>query len=129
MAELALGIAGVVPLVSCAIKVYKEVNSKLKLFCHGSKEVKRIRKVFGVQSQVFANECRLWLAFVEEDDDVASEMASDPEHSSWDDPRLNAFLRCRLGDNYDAWFQIKQKSLKLSISLRKASKDSRNQAT
>ncbi|KAF3800992.1 hypothetical protein GCG54_00010269 [Colletotrichum gloeosporioides] len=106
MAELALGIVGIVPLIGGAIKAYKEVNQKLKLFRHSSKEVKKTHKVLRIQRQVFANECRLWLAFGIEDDETATQMASDPEHDGWNDPSLDASLRNRLKDNYDIWLEV-----------------------
>ncbi|KAK2018381.1 hypothetical protein LZ32DRAFT_599807 [Colletotrichum eremochloae] len=106
MAELALGVLGVVPLIGGAIKTYKQVHGKLKLFRHCSKEVKKVQKVLGVQRQVFANECRLWLRFIQEDDEVASAMASDAEHDGWDDAHLEAALQSRLKDNYETWLEI-----------------------
>ncbi|OLN96893.1 hypothetical protein CCHL11_02467 [Colletotrichum chlorophyti] len=115
MAELALAVVGVVPLVGGAIKAYKEVNGKLKLFRHHSKEVKKVHKVLKIQRQVFANECRLWLGLVIDDDEVASEMASDSDHEGWNDFRLDASFRSQLNDNYEAWFEI-TKDISESIS-------------
>ncbi|KAJ3956919.1 hypothetical protein N0V92_006520 [Colletotrichum tropicale] len=106
MAELALGVAGIVPLIGGAIKAYKEVNRKLKLFRNRSKETKKLQKVLRIQRQVFANECRLWLKFVIEDDDIAADMASDADHDSWRGPDLDASLRSRLHENYDTWHDI-----------------------
>ncbi|KAH0431608.1 hypothetical protein CcaCcLH18_06912 [Colletotrichum camelliae] len=106
MAELALGVVGVVPLIGGAIKAYKEVNTKLKLFCQSSKQVKRMHQRLKTHRQVFANECRLWLAFVIDDDVLASEMASDSEHDAWNDTRLDASFRSQLKDNYDVWLEI-----------------------
>lgn len=106
MAELALGVVGVVPLIGGAITAYKEVNRKLKLFRHRSKETRKLQKVFRIQRQVFANECRLWLKFVIEDDDIAAGMASDPDHDGWSGPNLDASLRSRLRENYDTWHDI-----------------------
>lgn len=105
MAELALGIVGIAPLVGGAIKAYKEVNSRLKLFRHSSKEVKKVHKVLRIQRQVFVNECRLWLKFIIEDDETAMAMASDPDHDRWADPELDASFKSRLKDNYNAWLE------------------------
>ncbi|KAK1852086.1 hypothetical protein CCHR01_05326 [Colletotrichum chrysophilum] len=106
MAELALGVAGIVPLIGGAIKAYKEVKRKLKLFRHRSKETKKLQKVLRIQRQVFANECRLWLKFVIEDDDIAADMVSDADHDGWRGPDLDASLRSRLHENYDTWHDI-----------------------
>ncbi|KAK2765772.1 hypothetical protein CKAH01_15576 [Colletotrichum kahawae] len=106
MAELALGVVGVVPLIGGAIKAYKEVNTKLKLFCQSSKQIKRMHQRLKTHRQVFANECRLWLAFVIDDDVLASEMASDSEHDGWNDTGLDASFRSQLKDNYDVWLEI-----------------------
>ncbi|KAK2028256.1 hypothetical protein LX32DRAFT_673628 [Colletotrichum zoysiae] len=103
MAELPLAVLGVVPLI---LNTYKQVHGKLNLFRHCSKEVKKVHKVLGIQRQLFANECRLWLRFVQEDDKVASEMASDAENKGWEDPDLEALLQSRLKDNYKAWLEI-----------------------
>ncbi|OHX00978.1 hypothetical protein CSPAE12_00333 [Colletotrichum incanum] len=108
MAELALGILGVVPLIGGAIKAYKQVNGKLKAFRHCSKEAKKIQKVLRIQQQVFSNECRLWLRFAIEDDEIVSEMASDPEHENWGDASLESCLRTRLKNNYEPWVEIIQ---------------------
>lgn len=105
MAELALGIVGVVPVIGGAIKAYKEVYTKLKLFCHSSKQMKRMHQRFKTHRQIFANECRLWLAFVI-DDDIAFEMASDSEHDGWNDTCLDASFRSQLGNNDDVCLEI-----------------------
>ncbi|WYZ44004.1 hypothetical protein EsH8_VII_000440 [Colletotrichum jinshuiense] len=108
MAELALGIIGIVPLIGGAIKAYKQVNGRLKAFRHCSNEVKKVRKVLGIQQQVFSNECRLWLRFAIDDDEIASDMASDPEHENWGDASLESSLRTRLKNNYKPWVEIVQ---------------------
>ncbi|KAF6826833.1 hypothetical protein CMUS01_09270 [Colletotrichum musicola] len=103
MAELALGIVGIAPLIGGAIKAYKEVNLKLKLFRHSSKEVNKVHKVLRIQRQVFVNECRLWLKFIIDDDETAMGMALDPNHDRWGDPELDSSFKSRLKDNYDTW--------------------------
>lgn len=105
MAELALGIVGIAPLIGGTIKAYKEVNKKLKLLRHCSREVRKAHKVLKIQRQIFANECRLWLAFGV-DDEIASEMASDASHTGWSDPGLDASLRNRLDHNYETWLEL-----------------------
>ncbi|KAF9871368.1 hypothetical protein CkaCkLH20_11015 [Colletotrichum karsti] len=132
MAELALGIVGVVPLIGGAMKAYKEVNGKLKLFRHSSREVKKVHKVLRIQRQVFANECGLWLRLIMDDDEVASEMASDPSHDGWNDPYLDNSFRSRLKKNYDAWFEITKdisdniEILETQISSYEASPETKN---
>ncbi|KAF0323089.1 hypothetical protein GQ607_009633 [Colletotrichum asianum] len=106
MAELALGVVGIVPLVGGAIKAYKEVNRRLKLFRHSSREVKNVFKLVKIQRQIFSNECCLWLRFALEDGDIISEMASDPGHDGWKDPSLDESLRSRLKENYSVWVDI-----------------------
>ncbi|KAI8217147.1 hypothetical protein K4K54_011938 [Colletotrichum sp. SAR 10_86] len=106
MAELALGIVGVVPVVLGAITAYKHVTVKVKLFRHSFKEVKRMYKILRTQRQVFSNECLLWLEFVINDSDVASAMASDPGHEGWNDPRLDSAFQSRLKDNYEPWLEV-----------------------
>ncbi|KAF4478461.1 hypothetical protein CGGC5_v013386 [Colletotrichum fructicola Nara gc5] len=106
MAELALGVVGIVPLVGGAIKAYKEVKRRLKLFRHSSREVKNVLKLVKIQRQIFSNECCLWLRFALEEDDIISEMASDPGHDGWKDPSLDESLRSRLKENYSVWVDI-----------------------
>ncbi|GJC96752.1 hypothetical protein ColKHC_05578 [Colletotrichum higginsianum] len=108
MAELALAILGVVPLIGVATKGYKQANGKLKAFRHCSREAEKVRKVLKIQQQVFANECFLWLRFAIDDDEIASAMASDPEHGNWGDDSLESSLRTRLKNNYEPWFEIVQ---------------------
>ncbi|WQF83672.1 hypothetical protein CDEST_08686 [Colletotrichum destructivum] len=108
MAELALGILGILPLIGGAIKGYKQANRKLKAFRQCSEEARKVRTVLKIQQKLFSNECRLWLRFAIDDDKIASEMASDPEHENWGDDGLESSLRTRLEDNYETWFDIVQ---------------------
>ncbi|KAK2063389.1 hypothetical protein LY76DRAFT_563343 [Colletotrichum caudatum] len=133
MAELALGIVGVVPLIGGAIKAYKEVNGALKHSRQSSREVNKVLKVLKIQRQVFANECGLWLRFILDDDEVASGMASNPSHDGWNNPSLDKSFRSRPKKNYDAWFEINKdisdniETLGTQISSYEASAETKGQ--
>lgn len=61
MAELALGILGIVPLVAAAIKSYGDLTVKYRSFRHCSSTVCRVDKKLRVQHRILKNECHLLL--------------------------------------------------------------------
>ena len=55
---------GILPLAGGVIKIYKVVRSKLKIFCHYSSEIKKLRKRFELQRNYFLNELELLIHLV-----------------------------------------------------------------
>ncbi|KAH7145485.1 hypothetical protein B0J13DRAFT_553569 [Dactylonectria estremocensis] len=108
MAELALGILGVVPLIGVAIKSFRHVSSTLRDFRHYSSKVERIRKRLKLQRQTFTNECNILLRLVLDDDDTVSAMVSNSEHKNWTNLQLDGDLRAQFGESYEAWFDLVQ---------------------
>ncbi|KAK7429363.1 hypothetical protein QQZ08_004176 [Neonectria magnoliae] len=100
MAELALGIAGVVPLRGLAVKSYRQVHSKLKTFVHYSKTLKHMRKRLNLNRSMFELECHYLLRFAF-DDATIREMKSDEQRPEWTDAEFEGKVRLGLGTSYE----------------------------
>ena len=93
---------GILPLAGGAIKIYKSIRSKLKVFCHYSSEIERLRKRFGRQRDYFLNEIELLIGLALDDHALVKDMIKDPDHSKWHCPALNKALRARMERNFDS---------------------------
>ncbi|KAF7552230.1 hypothetical protein G7Z17_g4474 [Cylindrodendrum hubeiense] len=114
MAELALGILGVVPM---ALKSYQVLASKLKTFRHCSSIVQRMYKMLRVQRRVFENECQLLLRGCLYDDSTAQLMIADPDHRDWGKRSWDDNLRASLKENYDDCVELVQSILEIIRQL------------
>ncbi|KAH6892035.1 hypothetical protein B0T10DRAFT_283521 [Thelonectria olida] len=101
MAELALGVLGIVPLVGVAIKSYKTLTSKLRAFRHCSSTVHRVYKKLRVQRRIFKNECHLLLRHGVDDEAAIRDLMSDFDHRGWNNQDWEKHLRVSLKENYD----------------------------
>ncbi|KAI8716924.1 hypothetical protein NCS52_00987000 [Fusarium sp. LHS14.1] len=81
---------GILPVIGGSIGAYKAAVSKLKIFCHYSREVKRLRQRFDLQRVVFLNEAELLLSDVLRDRALAKSMVDGEGQSRWDDSKLEA---------------------------------------
>ncbi|EMR63244.1 hypothetical protein UCREL1_9814 [Eutypa lata UCREL1] len=97
MAELALAI---VPLCATAIQGAAFIRKRLKILRHHDKEIKRLRKKFISQTDIFLDECQLLLQEILEPE-VAAELIEDPSHPDWLSPRLDEKIKVYLGRKYD----------------------------
>ena len=93
---------GILPLAGGAIKIYKSIRSKLKIFCHYSSEIERLRKRFGRQRDYFLNEIELLIGLTVDDQALVKAMIKDPDHSKWHCPALDKALRARMERNFDS---------------------------
>ena len=93
---------GILPLAGGAIKIYKSIRSKLKIFCHYSSEIERLRKRFGRQRDYFLNEIELLIGLTLDDHALVKAMIKDPDHSKWHCPTLNKSLQARVERNFDS---------------------------
>ena len=92
---------GVLPLVGGAIKSYKAVHKKLKIFRHYSREVRQVQKQLERQSHFFVNEVHLLLRQIHEDELSIRAMLRDPQDSRWTSRGLEIRLRTMLGEGYE----------------------------
>ncbi|KAK7397784.1 hypothetical protein QQX98_012847 [Neonectria punicea] len=105
MAELALGIAGIVPLIGLAVKSYRQVHSKLKTFVHYSKTLKHIRKRLNLNRSMFELECHYLLRFAF-DDATIQEMKTDEQRREWTDAGFEGKVRLGLGTSYEGYMGL-----------------------
>ncbi|KFA79320.1 hypothetical protein S40288_03571 [Stachybotrys chartarum IBT 40288] len=106
MAELVLGVLGVVPLIGFTIKSYQELWSKAKTFRHCSAAVQRLHKKLTIQRRVFENECHLLLRVCIQDDGVVGAMMLDDNHQNWDNEELNNKFRMAFKQNYEELIEL-----------------------
>ncbi|KAH6970904.1 hypothetical protein BKA56DRAFT_621701 [Ilyonectria sp. MPI-CAGE-AT-0026] len=105
MAELALGVAGVVPLIGLAVKSYRQVHSKLKTFVHYSKALKQMRKRLNLNRSMFELECHYLLRFAF-DDEIILLMKADGHRKEWEDPVFEDQVQRGLGANYEGYMGL-----------------------
>ncbi|KEY65506.1 hypothetical protein S7711_09296 [Stachybotrys chartarum IBT 7711] len=99
MAELALAIA---PLCLMAITGIHRAHKKLKILRHHGKEIKRLRKKFTAQADIFLDECQLLLQdFL--DPKEAEALIEATNHPRWNSPQLSEQIRSHLGRKYEAF--------------------------
>ncbi|KAK1671148.1 hypothetical protein BDP55DRAFT_561203 [Colletotrichum godetiae] len=103
MAELALGIVGVVPVVGFVLQSCKVVSKTLHDFRHCSAIIKRAQTSFTIQDRIFKNECQVLLRLVCQDLDTIDEMLDDPDHPEWTSKDLDREIIEWLGSNYNAY--------------------------
>ncbi|KPM37166.1 hypothetical protein AK830_g9383 [Neonectria ditissima] len=105
MAEIALGIAGVVPLIGLAVKSYRQVHSKLKIFVHYSKTLKHMRKRLNLNRSMFELECHYLLRFAFNDKTI-EKMKIDGSRAEWNDAKFEGKVRLGLGVNYEDYMGL-----------------------
>jgi len=99
MAELALAIA---PLCFTAVKGISFVRQKLKILRHHDGEIKRLRKKFIAQTDIFLDECQLLLQeFL--DAREAELLVESPTDVKWNSPQLESQIKAFLGRKYGAF--------------------------
>ncbi|KAI1143644.1 hypothetical protein F5Y05DRAFT_2035 [Hypoxylon sp. FL0543] len=99
--SLTLGIA---PLCLTAIKGLTRLSSKLKVFRHHRKEIRRIRKKLRIQQDWFRDEWHLLLLQII-DAHLAGAMMGDPNHPQWQAKEFEADLKSYLGSKYDPFHE------------------------
>ncbi|KAI2637899.1 hypothetical protein GGS26DRAFT_432189 [Hypomontagnella submonticulosa] len=97
---------GVVPLVGGAIGAYGMIQKKFTIFCHYSREVRRVRKRLDRQQHFFRNETHLLLRPAVDDEATLECMLDDANHANWPGKELERGLRDHLGKNYGACQEI-----------------------
>ncbi|KAJ4195356.1 hypothetical protein NW767_009670 [Fusarium falciforme] len=97
---------GILPVIGGSIGAYKATVSKLKIFCHYSREVKRLRQRFDLQRVVFLNEAELLLSDVLRDKALAKSMVDGEGQSRWDDSSLEASVRDHMGRSLDSFKDV-----------------------
>ncbi|KAL7621499.1 hypothetical protein AAE478_008823 [Parahypoxylon ruwenzoriense] len=99
MAELALAI---VPLCFTAIKGIRIARRKLGILRHHDSEIKRLRKKFTAQADIFLDECQLlFQEFL--DPKEAEALVENTTHPGWNSPHLEEHIKSYLGRKYEAF--------------------------
>lgn len=106
MAELALGVVGIVPVLGLVFKSHKALYKKLKAYKEYSAEAKSARDGLKVQKALLENEWKLiWnLAVKTESERVMLKPSSDDAANE----KADRLLRLKLGNNYDVCLSIMQ---------------------
>ncbi|KAI9146995.1 Short chain dehydrogenase virK [Paramyrothecium foliicola] len=113
MAELALAIA---PLCLSAIAGINFARKKFKIFRHHDKEIKRLRKKFTAQADIFLDECQLLFQdFL--DAQEAEAIIENPDHPRWSSPQLSEQIRNHLGRKYTAFKEAIEEVKTLTAAL------------
>ena len=113
MAELALAIA---PICLSAIAGINIARKKLKILRHHGKEIKRLRKKFTAQTDIFLDECQLLFQdFL--DPNEAEAIIENPNHPRWSSPELSEQIRNHLGRKYTAFSEAIDEVKDLIASL------------
>lgn len=96
MAELALAI---LPLCFSAVKGIIIAKKKLKILRHNQKEIKRLRKKFNSQTDIFLDECQLlFQEFLSPQE--AEALIDDENNPEWTSPALGEKVKIYLGRRY-----------------------------
>ncbi|KAI0602748.1 hypothetical protein F4775DRAFT_535501 [Biscogniauxia sp. FL1348] len=99
MAEIALAI---VPICFGAIKGISIAKKKLKILRHHDSEIKRLRKKFTAQVDIFLDECQLlFQEFL--DPKEAEVLIENTVHPRWDQSQLDDQIRGYLGRKYESF--------------------------
>lgn len=106
MADPASLTVGLAPIVGGIFKSYRFIYQKLKVFCHASREVDRIRKGVKRQQDVFMNDMQLLLQLVMDDGEEIEAMISNGDHERWTNPDLSNLLAARLARSYESFLDI-----------------------
>lgn len=98
--ETAALVVGALPLALEALRSYKSIREKIKMFRHASKEAKRIHTQLKIQRRTFANACISLLRCVMDNEDERRGMTHDLSSSRWTDPLMERKIKGQLCDNY-----------------------------
>lgn len=97
---------GVLPLLGVAVKGYRAIRKKSKVFSHYSREVKQVHKSLDWQREIFFHEIHLLIRPILDDDSLIDEMIKNPEHLEWRADGLEVDMRKLLGRSYDTCEEI-----------------------
>ena len=114
--EVAGVVLGVVPIVVEAIKAWKAIHRKLRIFRHYAREVKRIYDKVRVQNCIFDNELEALLIAAGLRADLVQDMLADPGHSGWHDASNTDRIAIQLGKDEEVYLDLVQN---VSASLSK----------
>ncbi|KAJ3538479.1 hypothetical protein NM208_g5892 [Fusarium decemcellulare] len=112
----------VVPLIGSSIAVFKEARSKLKIFCHYSAEVKRVRKRFGIQRDIFVNEIEILFSAALNNKLLAKRLVEDTTDSEWKSRHLEEKLKDYIGRSWESFCGVIEDIEETSIEFNDALK-------
>lgn len=105
MAELALGVIGVLPVLVKTVSACAKVHNGFHTLRHWSEEVREISDQYYIRKELFMNEARLLLLKVV-DEKAAKGMVENQEDERWKSEELSGRLRAMLNDRYQLWRSI-----------------------
>lgn len=100
--SLALGVLGVLPLISMALKTYRNVRTTFKTYRQYSREMKRLSNKVGAARQLFVNHSEVFVKIAMREEEIVVAMVKNEADSRWDDTEAENKIRQKLSDNYKA---------------------------
>lgn len=94
---------GLLPLVAGTIKAYGGLKSKLEVFRHYSRELRRMRQKLDLERQLFLNETRILVLTAVDDRSTVTCMLEDPNHNDWHSAAVDAAFREVLEYSYQEY--------------------------
>jgi hypothetical protein len=99
--ELALGVAGVAPVLVEAIRTFMKISQCVRTARKCVKNLRDIELDLEIQQGRFLNESIFLLQSAGEDEIVCRRMVADAKHANWNDNSLEEDIRLRLGHSYE----------------------------
>lgn len=100
--SLTLGVLGVLPLISIALKTYSNVRTTFTTYRHYSRAMKRLSSKVGAEKQLFVNHTEMLVKIAVKEEDIVLAMVKNEADSRWRDQETENRIRQRLSDNYKA---------------------------
>ena len=117
MAEVAGLVLGVLPLCLQALKGFRWISTKVRVYQRYSSELSRLQNKLIVQIELFSDKCEFLLADIV-DEDTASAMLADFENEEWRSHNLEPCLREHLGLRYKPYKAIVEDISKIITDLK-----------
>lgn len=106
--EVAGVVLGVVPIVLEALKAWRLISNKLRIFRTYAKAVRRVCDNVRVQNCIFENELQALLVAAGLNADLAQDMISDSMHYRWTEPATENNIAAQLGKDQEVYTELVQ---------------------
>ncbi|CAM1504376.1 Fc.00g019670.m01.CDS01 [Cosmosporella sp. VM-42] len=116
MAELAIGILGLVPLISLVFTSSRSLKAKLKAFEHYSDDLSYANLKFKLAKNSLERECQILLRLAIDEDEMDA-MKLDEKHATWFNKAFEAELHTIVGAAYEDYYLLLQSALKILMEL------------
>jgi hypothetical protein len=119
MAELALAVVGVVPILVRAITAFRSIQHGIKTAKRCVEHLDALAIDWKIQHGRFLNECVLLLMEGGEEEMTGRAMVKDPLHASWSKRSLGPSIEQCVGDSYQLCEKIIKRIEAISITMKK----------